>query len=67
MAKQPARHGKHWTPEEIKELRHLAKGNTPTRVIGIKLGRTESSVETKADEMDITLMPPNQPPYGTKK
>jgi len=34
--------GKAWTPGEIKQLRDLAKGNTPTRLIGHKLGRTQA-------------------------
>ena len=38
MAKQPPNAGKRWTPAEMKQLERLATGNTPTRVIGIKLG-----------------------------
>lgn len=59
--------GKSWTPAQVKQLRQLAKGNTPTRVIGLKLGRTEAAVRTKASEKGISLKPTNQSPYGTKK
>jgi len=45
-------------------LRSLAKGNTPTRVIGLKLGRTPGAVYTKASEKNISLKPTNQRPRG---
>lgn len=51
--------GKEWTAEEIRELRKLAKGDTPTPVIGLKLGRTTNAVYTKASAEGISLMPPN--------
>jgi hypothetical protein len=59
--------GKPWQPSDVKQLRSLAKENTPTRVIGIKLGRTPGAVQTKASESDISLKPTNQSPYGRKK
>ena len=43
MAKQPENHGKAWTPQQEATLGKLIDGNTPTRVIGIKLGRTETA------------------------
>ncbi len=58
--------GKTWTTADVKQLRQLAKGNTPTRVIGLKLGRTENAVRSKASEQGISLKPTNQSPYGTK-
>lgn len=67
MAKQPPNHGKQWTPQEVKKLETLADGNTPTRVIGLKLGRTEDSIYAKASDEGISLAPTNQSPYGTKK
>ncbi len=67
MAKKPANHGKEWTPAQEKQLRELAEQNTPTRVIGLKLGRTEGAVRSKAAEEDISLKPVNQSPYGTQK
>ena len=67
MAKKPVNHGKEWTPAQEKQLRELAEQNTPTRVIGLKLGRTEGAVRSKAAEEDISLKPVNQSPYGTQK
>ena len=67
MAKQPANTGKSWTAEQVKQLKQLAKENTPTRVIGLKLGRSEDAVRSKAQSEGISLKPTNQSPYGTKK
>jgi hypothetical protein len=59
--------GKVWTAQEIKELRQLAKENTPTRVIGLKLGRTPGAVESKASQEGISLAPPNRSPRTPSK
>ena len=59
--------GKPWTTTDVRQLRTLAKGNTPTRVIGIKLGRTPDAVYSKASDEDISLHPTNQSPYGRRK
>jgi hypothetical protein len=67
MAKHPKNHGQAWTPAQDKQLRELAKGNTPTRVIGLKLGRTEDAIRNRASEKNVSLRPTNQSPYGTKK
>ncbi len=67
MAKTPKNHGKAWTKPEINQLEKLADGNTPTRIIALKLGRTEDSIRSKASEEDISLKPTNQSPYGTEK
>jgi tartrate dehydratase alpha subunit/fumarate hydratase class I-like protein len=66
MAKIPSNHKKPITKDVIKEVKELAKENTPTRVIGIKIGRTEDSVRSIASENGISLKPTNQSPYGTK-
>jgi|SRR5919205_499953 hypothetical protein len=52
--------GKRWTATQVKQLRRLASQNTPTRVIGIKLGRTEHAVRTKASEKGVSLRSRNQ-------
>ena len=59
--------GKTWTPAEQKQLKELAKENTPTRVIGLKLGRPVGGVEAKAHNLKISLKPTNQAPYNRKK
>ena len=67
MAKPPANHGKSWTPAAVTQLKQLAKENTPTRVIGLKMGRTEDAVRAKASEADVSLKPTNQSPYNRRK
>jgi len=66
MVKSERNAGKQWTPKEVTQLRQLAKHNTPTRVIGLKLGRPEGAVYNKASQEDISLKPTNQRPYGRK-
>lgn len=66
MAKTPPNHGKPWTSSADKQFKELAKGNTPTRVMGLKLGRTEGSIYGHASELGVSLKPTNQSPYGTK-
>jgi len=67
MAKTPKNQGKDWTPQDVKQLKQLAKENTPTRVMGIKLGRSESSIYSKASEKNISLKPTNQSPYNRRQ
>jgi len=67
MAKYDRNSGKPWSSSEVSKLRELAKGNTPTRVIGLKLGRTPAAVGTKASQERISLDPPNRSPYNRKK
>lgn len=67
MSKFTRNSGKAWTQTDTKALSTLAAGNTPTRVIGLELGRTESAIYTKASNEGISLSPTNQSPYGTKK
>ena len=52
--------GKEWTSQEIKQLKDLASRNTPTRVIGLKLGRTPAAIYSKASGLGISLSPTNQ-------
>lgn len=59
--------GKSWTPSEVNKLKEFAKGNMPTRMIGLKLGRPVAGVRAKASEKKITLNPPNQSPYNRRK
>jgi hypothetical protein len=59
--------GTQWTPSQVSELRQLARQNTPTRVIGLRLGRTAGAIQNKASDNGISLKPTNQSPYGTRK
>ncbi len=67
MAKKPTNSHQPWTDKEVKQLQKLAEGNTPTRVIGLKLGRSPSAIYNKASQESVNLRPTNQKPYGTKK
>ncbi len=67
MNKKPANQGKQWTPTQESQLKKLAKGNTPTRVIGLKMERTPGAIQAKAQDLNVSLMPPNQRPYNRKK
>ncbi len=58
---------KNWSAGDVRELRRLARENTPTRVIGLKLGRTEISVRGKAQREGISLRPANRSPYTRRR
>lgn len=49
------------------ELGKLASQNTPTRVIGLKLGRTPGAVQSQASKQGTSLKPTNQSPYNRRK
>lgn len=67
MAKSPQNHHKTWTSSDNTQLRKLARENTPTRVIGLKLGRSEASIRSHASEEGVSLKPTNQSPYNRRK
>lgn len=67
MPKSTMNAGKLWTADQVSKLRKLARQHTPTRVIGLQLGRTEEAIRSKASEEGISLKPTNKPPYGTRK
>jgi hypothetical protein len=66
MATYNRNSGKDWTRQDVQQLRELAAQNTPTRVIGLKLGRTEDAVRARASEEGVSLKPTNQSPYNRK-
>lgn len=59
--------GKHWTKEEVKQLKELSKHNTPTGLIAYKLGRTKDAIYSKSSDESISLKPVNKSPYNRKK
>jgi hypothetical protein len=67
MSKSTRNSGKTWTAADLALLQKLADQNTPTRVIGLKLGRTEDAIYSKASQEDISLAPTNQSPYNRSK
>lgn len=66
MSKKPANHGQPITSATVRQIETLANQNTPTRVIALKVGRTEDSVRNIASANDISLKPTNQSPYNRK-
>lgn len=67
MAKTPPNNGKPWTKPEVQQLKKEIGQNTPTRVLGLHLGRTPGAVQQKANDLGLSTKPTNQSPYGTKK
>lgn len=67
MSKSTRNTGKAWTPQQKQDLSTLASQNTPTRVIGLKLGRTPEAVQSQASRQGTSLKPTNQSPYNRKK
>ena len=66
MPKSTRNTGKEWSASDHAQLKQLAKGNTPTRVIGLKLGRTAAAVQSKASQLGVSLKPTNQSPYNRR-
>lgn len=66
MPKYTRNTGKEWKSSDVSQLRQLARENTPTRVIGLKLGRTEDAVRSRASNEGISLKPTNQSPYNRR-
>jgi hypothetical protein len=56
-----------WTPTDIRTLKELAKGNTPTGVISLKMGRTPAAIRNKAGLEGISLKPINRSPRTSSK
>lgn len=56
--------GRVWSATDESRLRTLAKQNTPTGVIGLKLGRTKDAVRAKTHELGVSLRPTNRSPYN---
>ncbi|MGB3024155.1 MAG: hypothetical protein WBB39_05120 [Candidatus Saccharimonadales bacterium] len=61
---QPKNGRKAWSQSQNNQLKSLAKQNTPTRIIGLKMGRTLSSVKGQASKLGVSLKPANQSPYN---
>lgn len=67
MSKTPKNHRKSWTPAENRELKKLIRENTPTRVMGLKLGRTPAAVQGHANALGLSTKPVNQRPNKGRK
>jgi hypothetical protein len=56
-----------WEASEIRELKALARGNTPTGVISMKLRRPPAAIRSKAQREGISLSPTNRSPYNRRR
>ena len=65
--KPPPHAGKPWSAGDKRRLKTLAARNTPTGVIGLKLGRTRSAIYNQASAQGVPLMPTNQSPYNRQR
>jgi hypothetical protein len=55
-----------WSTSDVSKLRQLAKGNTPTGVMSIKLQRPVAAIRSKAQREGISLRPVNRSPYNRR-
>jgi len=51
----------------VKATRDVTVDNTPTRIIGLRLGRMPDAISNKASRENISLKPTNQRPYNYGK
>ena len=51
-----------WSKDDVKQLKTLIKQNTPTRLIALKLKRTEPAVRWKVHSEGLSLRPTNRSP-----
>lgn len=64
MPKKPPNSRKSWSRSDDALLRQLAKENTPTRVIGLKTGRSEDAVRSRLRQGH---QPTNQSPQPAEE
>jgi hypothetical protein len=55
-----------WSTTDVSKLKQLAKGNTPTGVMSIKLQRPVAAIRSKAQREGISLRPANRSPYNRR-
>jgi hypothetical protein len=65
--KYKRRAGQPWETAEVRELKSLAKQNTPTGVISLKLQRPPAAIRSKAQREGISLRPTNRSPYSRRR
>jgi hypothetical protein len=61
------RAGEPWSDAEIASLKQLARANTPTGVLSLKLRRPPAAIRSKAQREGISLKPVNRSPYNRRK
>ena len=55
-----------WSTTDVNKLKQLAKGNTPTGVMSLKLQRPIAAIRSKAQRERISLRPVNRSPYDRR-
>ena len=65
--KYKRRSGEPWETSEVRELKALAKQNTPTGAMSLKLQRPTAAIRSKAQREGISLRPTNRSPYNRRK
>jgi hypothetical protein len=65
--KYKRRAGEPWSRDELKELKNLARLNTPTGVMSVKLDRPPGAIRSKAQREGISLRPVNRSPYNRRR
>ena len=55
-----------WSTTDVNKLKQLAKGNTPTGVMSVKLQRPIAAIRSKAQREGISLRPANRSPYNRR-
>jgi len=55
-----------WSTADVRKLKQLAKGNTPTGVMSVKLQRPPAAIRSKAHREGISLRPVNRSPYNRR-
>ena len=65
--KYKRRSGEPWSTSEVKELKSLARANTPTGVLSLKLQRPPAAIRSKAQREGISLRPANRSPYNRRR
>lgn len=61
------RSGERWSDADLRALKQLAKVNTPTGVISLKLRRPLAAIRSKAQREEISLAPANRSPYNRRR
>jgi hypothetical protein len=59
--------GEPWSTTDVKQLKTLARSNTPTGVISVKLQRPATAIRSKAQREGISLRPSNRSPYNRRR
>ena len=47
--------GKRWRHEDLAQLRLLARKGAPLRLIGLKLGRPDAAIRSKASDLGLSI------------